>query len=101
MKNFLSNIKDAIAVISAMLFHVSNKRFDSIAGSQGDTYTDIIGKTAIVTETVSSSSGMVKYSGAHWQARLSEHSTVDSVTNGSRVTIESINGNTLIVRQTA
>ena len=99
MKHIFSSIRDAIAIIGALLLHSSNKRFDEISGSQHDTYTDTIGNTAIVTEKVSHTSGVVRYSGANWRARLSEESTANCIDAGSRVTIESVDGNVLIVQR--
>lgn len=97
MKNVVEQIKDTIAVISAVLFHAPNRRFDRIVGSEEDGYTGTIGSTAVVTEIVSATSGTVRYSGVYWRARLAEGSAYGSISAGEVVTIEAVEGNVLIV----
>jgi len=64
MKYLSKCVKDTVAIISAVLLKTPNKRFDEIVGSEQEKYTDTVGSTALVTEIVSSTSGMVRYSPA-------------------------------------
>jgi len=87
-------------MISAVLFHAPNKRFDEIVGSEKDQYTDVVGSKAVVTKTVTSSAGMVRYSGVNWRARLFVSlgsSSMENIEAGIEVKIESAEGNILYV----
>ena len=97
MKHLSKCVKDKLAIISAVLLKTPNKRFDEIVGSEQEKYTDTIGSTALVTEIVSSTSGMVRYSGSNWRARLSENSACTSINTGQVVRIESLQGIVLVV----
>ena len=87
MKKILKYTADLIAVVFAVLFHAPNKRFDKIVGSEQEQYIGLIGSIAVVTETVTKDSGMVRYSGSNWRARLSEKSNSKSIDPGEKVTI--------------
>jgi len=97
MKKYLKNATDVVAVLVAVLFQAPNKRFDEIVGSEQEKYTGLTGSTAIVIEVVTKDSGMVRYSGSNWRARLSETSTSTSIDAGERVTIDLSEGNILYV----
>lgn len=88
---------DLLTMAGAVLLQAPNKRFDMIVGSEKDKFEGIVGSTAIVTETVTMNSGVVRYSGATWRARLSENSDSGSVIVGAEVVIESSEGNVLVV----
>ena len=97
MRNILKYVTDIIAVVFAVLFHAPSKRFDEIVGSEQEKYTGLTGSTAVVTEVVTKDSGMVRYSGSNWRARLSEKSNSTSIDVGEKVTIDLSEGNILYV----
>ena len=97
MRKILKYVANFIAVAAAVLFHVPNKRFDEIVGSEKETYTGLTGSNAVVTEIVTKDSGMVRYSGSNWRARLSEKSNTTSIDVGETVTIERSEGNILYI----
>jgi len=86
-----------MAVAIAVIFHVPTKRFDDIVGSNQEKYTGVTGSNAVVTETVTKDSGIVRYSGSNWRARLTENNKTTSIDIGETVTIEQTDGNILIV----
>ncbi len=97
MRKILKYAADFISIASAVLLHAPNKRFDEIVGSEKEKYTGITGSNAVVTEKVTKNSGMVRYSGSNWRARLSETSNSTSIDVGETVTIELSEGIILYV----
>ena len=97
MKSIFKYASDVIAVAIAVLFHAPNKRFDEIVGSGQEQYTGVTGSKAVVTETVTKDTGMVRYSGSNWRARLAENSNSTSIDPGETVTIVLSEGNILYV----
>lgn len=98
MKSLREKCKDIYAVAMAIVFHAPNKRFDEIVGSDEVPYTDPAGRVAAVTEAVTARGGMVRYSGCNWRARLGENGSNDRINVGEEVTIESSEGNVLLVK---
>ena len=97
MRNILKYATDVVTVVFAVLFHAPGKRFDEIVGSDKEKFTGLTGSNAVVTEVVTKDSGMVRYSGSNWRARLSEKSNSTSIDVGEKVTIELSEGNVLYV----
>ena len=97
MKNILKYGADTIAVMTALIFHAPNKRFEEIVGIEQDTYTGITGSHAVVIEVVTKNTGLVRYSGSNWRARLSEKSNSTDIDAGEKVTIKFAEGNILYV----
>ena len=99
MHNFLEYLKDTWSIFVAVVFQFPSDRFDRINGLNNDSFDGIRQKTGMVLEQVSSTSGLIRYSGANWKARLQRDAQVDVIQKGETVRILSATGNTLIVEK--
>lgn len=96
-KRLIEYIKNIISVLSVLIFHVPNKRFDRINGLNNDSYESLSGHIGIVIEEVSINDGKVRYSGAIWKANLDSSSTEKQIPKGEKVKILSARGNTVLI----
>jgi membrane protein implicated in regulation of membrane protease activity len=97
LKTLYQYLRDAIAIIAALVFKLPGKTFNDIVGSEQDEYLELAGKSAFVTECVTAHTGRVRFSGCDWRARLSDSSQHKNINAGLKVTIESAQGNVLFV----
>ena len=84
------------AVITALLW----KPLKSLQNSKDNTdnSSDMIGLTVLASTEIDISSGTIRYSGIHWQARLADEENGEIITEKSRCKIVAITGNTLLVK---
>jgi membrane protein implicated in regulation of membrane protease activity len=101
MHNILEWLKNAWSIFVAIFFQHPTERFDRINGSNNDSFDGIREKAGLVIQPVSSTSGLVRYSGANWKARLLNNSEIGSIQTGETVCILSAKGNTLLVKESA
>lgn len=62
-----------------------------------DKSSDLIGKSVIVSEVITVSSGSVRYSGINWPARLDDTAQITDIKSGVKVLITGVNGNIILV----
>ena len=58
----------------------------------------MIGLTVLASTEINISSGTIRYSGIHWQARLADEENGEIIAEKSRCKIVAITGNTLLVK---
>jgi len=85
-------------VISAMLLW---KPLKKLQGDKKvyDTSSDMIGQRVMVSETVTQTSGSIRYSGINWQARLEPDASDQVIETNTQVTIFAVDGTTMLVKK--
>lgn len=84
------------AVITLILWKPLKKFQNS--GGGADTSSDMIGREVPASSTITSLEGSIRYSGINWNSRLAEDATVESIEEGERCIISSIDGNVMLVK---
>lgn len=62
-----------------------------------NTSSDLVGRHVTVSETITESSGSVRYSGINWIARLNEDARESNIEVGRKVLITGVDGNIILV----
>lgn len=107
---YLKRIIDLISLLGSLLlawlFSRPSKRIDDVIKNENGVVhddssgTEFVGKTVVVLEYVTSESGVVRFSGSYWQARLSNGLESNTIPVGESAIIQSTEGNTLYVTKT-
>ncbi len=85
-----------LAVLSAIILWKPLKNLQNSGGGP-DTSSDMIGKSLLVTCTITRDQGRVAYSGIEWQARL-DAALTGPVAVGDRVIVAGVDGSLLLVK---
>lgn len=89
-----------VGLLTALITAVLWKPLKSLQNSKDNTdnSSDMIGLTVLASTEINISSGTIRYSGIHWQARLADEENGEIIAEKSRCKIVAITGNTLLVK---
>ena len=97
MKAVIDFFTNDLSVFFAVVFKLPSRRFDHLVGANQSEFVEYIGRQAVVIETVTADSGLVRFAGSYWQARLACDSVQHSAPVGDSVVISATEGNRLLV----
>ena len=86
-----------LTAFTAVLLWKPLKQFQNLSdGSDGSS--DMIGKQVPVSKAINQTTGAIRYSGIDWNSRLDEGVKVESIPEGTRCVITSVDGNIMLVK---
>ena len=89
-----------LSLLSAIILWAPLKKFQGTTKVH-DRSSDLIGQRVMVSETITISSGSVRYSGINWSARLDTATQIEVITSGTQVLITGVDGNIILVKSIA
>jgi inner membrane protein len=85
-----------LASITALLLWKPLKNFQNNTIGK-NTSSDMVGKSVVVVEALTKTSGSIRYSGIDWQARLAQSSSLTEIAANELVTISDVEGTLIII----
>jgi membrane protein implicated in regulation of membrane protease activity len=85
-----------ITALSAMLLWKPLKDFSKIKELK-NTSSDMVGKSVVVAEELTKTSGKIRYSGSDWSAKIGADSKESSIAKDQMVVITSVSGTLIII----
>jgi hypothetical protein len=85
-----------LASITALVLWNPLKKFQN-RGPGKNTSSDMVGKNVVVVETITKTTGSIRFSGIDWQARLAKSSSLTEIAANELVIISNVEGTLMIV----